>query len=67
MNYENKKKLKKEIDRELLRYHEVVRLSPEFSAQSIMMDQGLISVKNEVLKKVKIFKMKKASLPDFVR
>ena len=32
-----------------------------------MIDQGLISVKNEVLKKVKIFKMKKASLPDFVR
>jgi len=32
-----------------------------------MMDPKLLEIKNEVLKKVRIFKMKKTNLPDFIR
>ena len=49
------------------RYIDKLKSSQEFSTESIMMDSELLKIKNEVQKKVKIYKLKKNILPDFVR
>ena len=66
---DDKRLLKSEIKKELGLYREVVEQSPDLrkGQGSILMDPRLIDLKNDIQKKVKLFKKKKHDLPEFVR
>lgn len=59
LNAQNKQDLKKAVDEEVTKMQEKVSRSPELRQQTQMMAPELLDVKNDILKKVKLFKMKK--------
>ena len=67
LTFEDRLQLRVEVERELQNYKDKVNRSLDRDERSIMMDPKLIEIKNEIYKKIKFFKMKKAHLPDFVR
>ena len=68
LDYAERIQLKEAISKQLKEYHKEVsdKYHDEFNS-SIMMSQEGTQTKNEILRKIKFQKMKKAKLPNFVR
>ena len=59
LTYDNKIELKQLVDAEVQRFLSIISSSSEFQTTSVMMSQMLIELKNIIMRKVRIYKMKK--------
>lgn len=68
LSFKEKLKLKSMVDNELKQYENIISHKyPDSFDSSLLMDKSLTKEKNEILRKIKLMRMKKNNLPNFIR